>query len=161
LSRRREETFHYSSYGFNLLGVAVERATNSRFASAVRRTADAASPQRDDSRPPARRWHPLLRVTGARRAEPAPRIDLSDRYPSGGFLSTAEDLVRFAIGITNKSFLHSLSRRCCSYPSGIAPQSRPATAWLRGGKSPVGLVAGHIGNVVGGTAFSLSIPARA
>ena len=44
-------------------------------------------------------------ITGARRAVLAPRVDLSDRYPSGGILSTAEDLVRFGIGVTDPAFM--------------------------------------------------------
>jgi len=154
------ETFHYSSYGFNLLGVAVERATNSRFASAVH--AALLTPLRlrrtTVGRPPAGGTR-FYEVTGARRAEPAPRIDLSDRYPSGGFLSTAEDLVRFAIGITSKSFLDSKSQAMLF--SSQRNRGGEQTGYGFGfevGKSPVGLVAGHIGNVVGGTAFLLIHP---
>jgi CubicO group peptidase (beta-lactamase class C family) len=154
------ETFHYSSYGFNLLGVAVERATNSRFASAVH--AALLTPLRltrtTVGRPPAGGTR-FYEVTGARRAEPAPRIDLSDRYPSGGVLSTTEDLVRFAIGITNKSFLDSKSQAMLfSSQRNRAGEQTGYGFGFEVGASPVGLVAGHIGNVVGGTAFLLIHP---
>jgi serine beta-lactamase-like protein LACTB len=94
--------FHYSSYGFNLLGAAVERATDSDFRGAVGSTLLRPLAMRSTSvgRPPAGGTR-FYEVTGARRAVPAPRVDLSDRYPSGGFLSTAEELVRFGVGITN------------------------------------------------------------
>jgi serine beta-lactamase-like protein LACTB, mitochondrial len=154
------ETFHYSSYGFNLLGMAVERATNSRFASAVH--AALLTPLRLSGttvgRPPVGGTR-FYEVTGARRAEPALRIDLSDRYPSGGFLSTAEDLVRFGVGITNKSFLDPQSQAMLF--SSQRDRAGEQTGYGFGfelGESPVGLVAGHTGNVVGGTAFVLIHP---
>jgi serine beta-lactamase-like protein LACTB len=154
------ETFHYSSYGFNLLGMAVERATNSRFASAVH--AALLTPLRLSGttvgRPPVGGTR-FYEVTGARRAEPALRIDLSDRYPSGGFLSTAEDLVRFGAGITNKSFLDPQSQAMLfSSQRNRAGEQTGYGFGFELGESPVGLVAGHTGNVVGGTAFVLIHP---
>jgi serine beta-lactamase-like protein LACTB, mitochondrial len=98
-------------------------------------------------------------VTGGRRARPAPRIDLSDRYPSGGFLSTADDLVRFGIGVTDPGFLDADSRGLL-FTSQKLPGGR-LTGYGFGfevGESPVGPVAGHTGNVVGGTAFLLLHP---
>ena len=90
---------------------------------------------------------------------PAPRIDLSDRYPSGGFLSTAEDLVRFGVGITNKSFLDSQSQAMLfSSQRNRAGEQTGYGFGFEVGESPVGLVAGHTGNVVGGTAFLLIHP---
>jgi serine beta-lactamase-like protein LACTB, mitochondrial len=98
-------------------------------------------------------------VTGARHARPAPRIDLSDRYPSGGFLSTADDLVRFAIGVTNPSFLDAHSQALLF--TSQRTRAGEATGYGFGfevGESPVGPIAGHTGNVVGGTAFILIHP---
>jgi serine beta-lactamase-like protein LACTB, mitochondrial len=154
------DEFHYSSYGFNLLGAAVETVTGTDFANAVSATL---------LRPLGMTWTAVGRppvggtsfyeVTGARRAVPAPRIDLSDRYPSGGFLSTAEDLVRFGIGITNVRFLDQRSQAML-FTSQRAGSGEP-TGYGFGfevGNSPVGPVAGHTGNVVGGTSFILIQP---
>ena len=101
-------------------------------------------------------------VTGRRRAVPAPYIDLSDRYPSGGFLSTAEDLVRLGIGVTNPAFLDDRSRALL-FTSQRTRAGEP-TGYGFGfevGESPVGPVAGHTGNVVGGTAGLLIHPGTA
>jgi serine beta-lactamase-like protein LACTB, mitochondrial len=98
-------------------------------------------------------------VTSSRRAVPAPRIDLSDRYPSGGFLSTAEDLVRFGIGVTRAGFLDDRSRALL-FTSQRTRAGRP-TGYGFGfevGESLVGPGVGHTGNVVGGTAFILIHP---
>ncbi len=100
------EQFHYSSYGFNLLGAAVETTTSSRFGPAVNAALLRPLGMKRTSvgRPPTGGTR-FYEVTERRRAVAAPYIDLSDRYPSGGFLSTAEDLVRLGIGVTNPAFL--------------------------------------------------------
>jgi serine beta-lactamase-like protein LACTB, mitochondrial len=154
------DEFHYSSYGFNLLGAAVETATGTDFADAVVATLLAPLGMKRTSvgRPPVGGTR-FYEVTGARRAVPAPRIDLSDRYPSGGFLSTADDLVRFGIGITNDAFLDPRSQALL-FTSQRTRAGKP-TGYGFGfevGDSPVGSVVGHTGNVVGGTAFILIHP---
>jgi serine beta-lactamase-like protein LACTB, mitochondrial len=160
LVARPGERFHYSSYGFNLLGAAIERATGADYGAAV--TAALLRPlgmsQTSIGRPPLGGTR-FYEVTTGRRAVAAPRIDLSDRFPSGGFLSTAEDLVRFGNVITGGRFLSSPSRALL-FTSQRTAAGRP-TGYGFGfevGQSPVGPVAGHIGNVVGGTAFILIHP---
>jgi serine beta-lactamase-like protein LACTB len=152
--------YHYSSYGFDLLGAAVERASGANFADAVGQ--ELLTPLHMQATTVGHRLRDASRfyeVTGARRARPAPRIDLSDRYPSGGFLSTADDLVRFAIGVTNPSFLDARSQALLF--TSQRTRAGEATGYGFGfevGDSPVGPVAGHTGNVVGGTAFLLIHP---
>ena len=148
------EEFYYSSYGFNLLGAAVETATSSRFGEAV--TATVLQPlgmkRTSVGRPPMGGTR-FYEVTGRRRAIAAPFIDLSDRYPSGGFLSTAEDLVRLGLGVTDPAFLSDRSRTLLF--TSQRTRAGEATGYGFGfevGESPVGPVAGHTGNVVGGTA---------
>jgi CubicO group peptidase (beta-lactamase class C family) len=148
------EEFHYSSYGFNLLGAAVETATGSTFGPAVSATVlqPLGMERTTVGRSPIGRTR-FYEVTGRRRAVPAPFIDLSDRYPSGGFLSTAEDLVRLGLGVTSPTFLEDRSRALLF--TSQRTQAGEATGYGFGfevGESPVGPVVGHTGNVVGGTA---------
>ena len=154
------EELHYSSYGFNLLGAAVETATSSRFGQAV--TASVLQPlgmKRTSVGRPAIGGTRFYEVTRRRRAVPAPFIDLSDRYPSGGFLSTAEDLVRLGLGVTSPMFLDDRSRALLF--TSQRTRAGEATGYGFGfevGESPVGPVAGHTANVVGGTAGLLIHP---
>jgi serine beta-lactamase-like protein LACTB, mitochondrial len=148
------EQFNYSSYGFNLLGAAVETTTSSTFGQAV--TAAVLRPlgmrRTSIGRPPTGGTR-FYEVTGSRRAVASPYIDLSDRYPSGGFLSTAEDLVRLGVGVTRPGFLGDRSRALLF--TSQRTQAGEPTGYGFGfevGESPVGPVAGHTGNVVGGTA---------
>jgi serine beta-lactamase-like protein LACTB len=154
------ESYHYSSYGFNLLGAAAEAASGMSYSEALggrvlqplRMNATAVG---DATRARTR----FYEVTSARRAVSAPRVDLSDRYPAGGVLSTAEDLVRFGIGITDPAFmtpasqtlLFTTQRTRAGEPTGYG-------FGFEVGNSPIGPIAGHTGNVVGGTAFLLIHP---
>ena len=152
--------FHYSSYGFNLLGAAVERAAGADFGAAVMATLlrPLGMSRTSVGRPPLGGTR-FYEVTPRRRAVAAPRIDLSDRLPSGGFLSTAEDLVRFGTGVTGRRFLSSASRALLFTSQRTAAGRQTGYGFgFELGRSPVGPVAGHIGNVVGGTAFILIHP---
>lgn len=151
------ERFSYSSYGFNLLGAVLESAAGKPFAVAVAETLLAPLQMKrtrlDDGRAGRGRSR-FYEVTSSRRAVPAPRVDLSNRFPSGGFLSTAEDLIRFGLGVTDRTFV-SEEMQALLFTSQRTSSGRP-TGYGFGfevGAGPFGPVAGHTGNVVGGTAF--------
>lgn len=152
--------FSYSSYGFNLLGAAVESAAGSSFAKAVQQTLLRPLRLRQTTvGGRARGGTRFYEVTNDRHAVSAPPIDLSDRYPSGGFLSTAEDLVRLGLGVTDRRFLHTSSQELLF--TSQHTRDGAATGYGFGFEihpSPFGVVAGHTGNVVGGTAFVLIHP---
>jgi CubicO group peptidase (beta-lactamase class C family) len=83
----------------------------------------------------------------------APPIDLSDRLPAGGFLSTAEDLARFGIALTDGTLVGKET-------AAMMFRSQRTTAGEETGyglgfevhPSPFGLFVGHTGAVAGGTA---------
>lgn len=108
------EAHLYTSIGFNVLGVAAERASELSFAEAVAR--DVTGPLRlADTLID----HPLNVIE--RRSRFYTRFpdgvtrntiwrDSSDYYPSGGMLSTAEDLVRFTAATFDGDWLGPASR---------------------------------------------------
>jgi CubicO group peptidase (beta-lactamase class C family) len=152
--------FSYSSYGFNLLGAAVESAAGMPFAKAVQQTLLGPLGLRQTSVGGLPRGGTrFYEVTNDRRAVSAPPIDLSDRLPSGGFLSSAEDLARLGLGVTDRRFLNAASQKVL-----FTSQRTTAGASTSYGfgfevhPSPFGVAAGHIGNVVGGTSFLLVHP---
>jgi serine beta-lactamase-like protein LACTB len=151
------ERFSYSSYGFNLLGAVVEGAAGKPFATAVQEAVLRRlrmTRTRLDDRVSGRGRARFYEVTSRRKAVPAPRVDLSNRFPSGGFLSTAEDLARFGTGITDRAFMNTEAQSLL-FTSQKTSSGEP-TGYGFGfeiGASPVGRVVGHTGNVVGGTAF--------
>jgi serine beta-lactamase-like protein LACTB, mitochondrial len=86
----------------------------------------------------------------------APPIDLSDRLPAGGFLSTADDLARFGVALTNQTLVGKETER-------MMFRSRRTTAGEETGyglgfevhPSPFGLFVCATGAVDGGTAALL------
>ena len=97
--------YGYSSYGFNLLGAALERAGRASYAQLLRREvlSPLALPHTRLDAPAGRAA--LYEVGADRRPRAAPRVDLSDRYPSGGLLSTAEELARLGSRLGDPDFL--------------------------------------------------------
>lgn len=155
--------FFYSSYGFNLLGAALEGAEQRPYATVMQETLfdplGMASTRPDVTGDSIAGRARFYEITGARTARRAPSVDLSNRYPSGGLLSTAEDLVRFGSGVTNPTFFSAQTRALLF--SSQTTNAGEATQYGFGFEtsgSPVGPFAGHTGNVVGGTAFLLIHP---
>jgi serine beta-lactamase-like protein LACTB, mitochondrial len=152
----------YSSYGFNLVGAAIEAITRARYGNAVgrlvltplgmKRTALDDGQQRNG-------WAALYEVTASRRAQSAPSIDLSNRLPSGGFRSSADDLALFGSRLGDEGFVRRQTQRMLFREQRLADGR--GTGYGLGfevGGTPFGQVVGHTGNVVGGTAFLLASP---
>ncbi|WP_151087566.1 serine hydrolase domain-containing protein [Hymenobacter baengnokdamensis] len=103
--------FFYSSFGWNLLGAVIEGASGEPFLHYMQRAV----------------WQPLGMVyTSGDRADSvssdrsrlyskgsqlAIADDVSYKYPSGGMLSTAEDLVKYGNALLGKAFLTPAQKR--------------------------------------------------
>lgn len=102
--------YRYSSPGYTILGCAIEGATGTSYESFVREhifaPAGMINTIPDDARTPSPSGTAyfskglLYKATGkfARRTG-AQSIDVSDRLPAGGLLSTVDDMMRFAIAL--------------------------------------------------------------
>jgi serine beta-lactamase-like protein LACTB len=101
--------FSYSSYGFNLLGAVVEGASGEEFLAYMSRHVfkplrmTATAPDKNDSLIPNRTRFYDRRAEGG--YSPSPTVDNSYKWGGGGFLSTAEDLVRFGSALLDPGFL--------------------------------------------------------
>jgi CubicO group peptidase (beta-lactamase class C family)/C-terminal processing protease CtpA/Prc len=102
------ERYLYSSYGYNLLGAVLESAAGREFRDLIRREVTGplglggiipSDPNAPDGQP-TYYWR-----ANDGRLEVAPSVDLSDRWPSGGFLATAADLARFGAGVMRSGYL--------------------------------------------------------
>jgi serine beta-lactamase-like protein LACTB len=113
--------YRYSSPGYTLLGCAIEGASGTDYASFIREhilvPAGMTRTTPDDARTPSPggtayfskgRFH---KVTGlfARRTR-ALSIDVSDRLPAGGLVSTVDDMLRFAIAVQYGQLLQPATR---------------------------------------------------
>jgi serine beta-lactamase-like protein LACTB len=102
--------YHYSSLGYTILGCAIEGASGTSYARFTRdhifAPAGMSNTNPEDARTPSAGGTAYFskglfyKLTGkfARRTR-AQSIDVSDRLPAGGLLSTVDDMMRFAIAL--------------------------------------------------------------
>lgn len=95
--------YSYSTYGYNLLGVALEAASHTRFLDYLKENvfapAGMARIRQDDvfAIVPHRSHGYVRRIDGT--LQNCALADTSNKIPGGGFISTADDLVRFVIAL--------------------------------------------------------------
>ena len=124
LVARPGERFAYSSYGFDLLGAALESAAGKPFAAVVRD--EVLAPLRmtrtrlDDGRSTTR----FYEVTEDRKAIRAPRVDLSNRYPPAGSCRPRPTSRGSAAGSPTRTSSTRRRSGCCS-PRNAPPTARP------------------------------------
>src|SRR5215211_2963016 len=104
--------FSYSSFGFVLIGAALEAAARDRYDSLMQRYVLRPSGMTHTSLatkplPSKATFYEVRDDAGYRRAPP---IDLSDRLPAAGYLSTASDLSRFGSLVAGPRLLSPASR---------------------------------------------------
>src|SRR6266571_5210818 len=101
--------YSYSTYGFDLISAVVEGASGEQFLAYMSRHVftplgmTSTAPDKNDSLIPNRTR--FYQRTGSGQFVPAPTVDNSYKWAGGGFLSTAEDLVRFGSAHLSPGYL--------------------------------------------------------
>jgi len=164
LIARPGTVFRYSSWGYTLLSAVVEGASGEDFPSFVKR--HVLEPLRMERTMPEQAGMAASKVAafydllpGGEIAE-APMVDMSPKWAAGGFLSTAEDLVRLGVAYTRTDFLQ---RRTIELL--WTPQSRQfvvgyGMGWMVARDLHLRRAAFHFGATVGGTSFLVVYPDR-
>jgi len=147
--------FSYSSYGYDVIGAALERVSGRDFASLMREAVLSPAHMHDTTLATAPRAarSTFYAVQDSGGVRVAPPIDLSDRLPAGGFLSTADDLARFGVALTDGTLVGKEA-------AAMMFRSQRTTGGDETGyglgfevhPSPFGLFVSHTGAVDGGTA---------
>jgi serine beta-lactamase-like protein LACTB, mitochondrial len=159
--------FSYSSYGYNLLGIVIEGASGKDYISYMKEQIftpldmQNTLPDQPDTNLPMRATFYEDLPSGLRVAPP---IDNSYKYPSGGFLSTAEDLVRFTMGLTDGHFLKPETLELLITP--ICPECTAFAGEREGDyamgwqveQNFLGRAAFHVGAAVGSSAALMMLP---
>ena len=153
----------YSSYGFNLLAAVMEAASGQEYRELIR----------GEVTRPLGMTHTMVEASLAPGQSPvgfyvkkqgvlarADRVDLSDRWPSGGFLSTSVDLARFGAGILRSSYLSDAMRTELFTSQKLADgtATRVGLAWRVATDSAGRRFVHHGGEAMGGRAFLLVYP---
>jgi CubicO group peptidase (beta-lactamase class C family) len=155
--------FLYSTYGYSLVGAAVEAASGMRFADYVL----------ENILTPAHMDHTRIddiyavipnrargyRHTASGGIENCALADTSNKIPGGGFISTAEDLVRFAIAVERGQLVSGTTRARMFTPARLrdgrlAPYGLGWAIVRRGGRNWVG----HSGAQPGVSTYLLAAP---
>lgn len=155
------EKYAYSSYGFNVIGAVIERVTGQRFDAALRDLVFQPLNMRDTSlseTPNAAQWY-VKANDGT--ISVAPEVDLSDRWPSGGIVSTARDLARFGIGMTRSGFLSKTASETmfASQKTNDGKETNVGIAWRMAKDADGVMFVHHGGEAMGARAFILIYPA--
>jgi CubicO group peptidase (beta-lactamase class C family) len=150
--------FSYSSYGYDVIGAALEHVSGRDFASLMREAVLAPAGMRGTTPATAPRGARTtfyeLENSGAVRVSPP--IDLSDRLPAGGFLSTADDLARFGVALTDGTLVgKETAAKMFRSQRTTAGEKTGYGLGLEVHPSPFGLFVSHTGAVAGGTAALL------
>lgn len=113
--------YRYSSFGYNLIGAVVEKVTGVPFTVAMRDCLMDPLQLRetvpDDYRNIVAQRTAFYVLDEQNQVHNAPAVDNSDLWPAGGYLSTAEDVVRFADAVVNGHFLKPQTRESMLMPA--------------------------------------------
>jgi CubicO group peptidase (beta-lactamase class C family) len=156
--------FNYSSYGFNLLSAAIESASGQDFLSYMQANVFApfglvhTTPDLNSQIVEQRARFYELPKDGS--VENAPYVDNSYKWAGGGFLSTAEDLVRFGSALLQPGILNaqSLKTMFTSQKTTAGEETGYGIGWGVA-KTPSGQrIFEHAGGSVGGTSQLIVYP---
>jgi CubicO group peptidase (beta-lactamase class C family) len=156
--------FSYSSYGYNLVSAVVESAAGEEFLSYMQghvfaplglvHTAADHNTQIVEQRS---RFYELAKDG---HAENAPYVDNSYKWAGGGFLSTAEDLVRFGSALLQPGLLKAATLKTMFTPqkTKTGETTEYGIGWFIHKSQSGKLVYEHAGGSVGGTSQLMLYP---
>lgn len=156
--------YFYSSFGYNLLSAIIEGASGKDFLTYMRdeifQPLNASNTTSDQ-----RSFLTLNRTNFYERGKQtqilnAPYVDPSYKWAGGGFLSTAEDLVRFGAAHLETDFLKSntLSLLFTSQKTNDGKETGVGLGWRIGKDWQGRRILHHAGNIAGGRAILMLYP---
>jgi serine beta-lactamase-like protein LACTB len=155
--------YFYSSYGFNLLGAVLEAAAGQPFPELLRREVLSPLGLRQTALEPSGRLSERQAQSYSKDSagyQLSPVVDLSDRWPSGGIVSTAEDLAKFGLGVFTSGYLPDSVRALffTSQRTTSGSLTQVGLGWRIARDSLGRQYLHHGGSSMGGRAFLLVYP---
>jgi len=160
------EEFSYTTYGYVVLGLLIERASGMTYAEYVRQhifekagmeNTFVIGETMDEGRVSS-----LYSSNGKGKISSDDQTDLSDRIPGGGILSTANDVLLFANAIINNELISEESFKALITNSGAKKEGNPyGMGWYLYGVNPtLGNTIGHTGGQAGCSAQLFVFPEK-
>jgi CubicO group peptidase (beta-lactamase class C family) len=158
------EKMQYSSYGYVVVGCAIEGASHATFTSYIQQAVFtpagmSATVPDDPARIIPHRARGYEKTTGGT-LENAPAFDPSDRLPGGGWLSTSEDLVRFADAVMSGKLVLQAALEQMWTPLTVEPDGNGYGLGWSVSKLDGHRLVGHNGGQVGASTCLKLIPDR-
>ncbi len=156
--------YHYSSFGYVLLGAVIEGASKQNYADYMREAVlkplgmESTVPDSNRSIVEWRSRGYSQEDNGA--LSNGPYLDTSDRLPAGGYLSSVDDLVKFGLEHTTPSALPAQEYELLFTPQETSGGVKTGVGfgWRIGTDSQGRPIFHHGGDTVGGRAFLLIYP---
>ena len=155
--------YAYSSYGYNLLGAALERAAGKEFRAIIADEVTTPLQLRsvlasDSSQLPNEASY--YSAGADRTRTEAPFVDLSDRWPSGGYVATAADLALLGSSVFANGYLSPAARTLLLTPmqTSDGKSTGVGLGWRVATDSHGRRIAHHGGESMGSRAFLLAYP---
>lgn len=158
--------FDYSSYGFNLLSAAIEKACGGDFLSCMHELVFAPLSLRSTTEDqPSDIIEQRSRFYNHAKDKPlqnAPYVDNSYKWAGGGFLSSTEDLVRFGDALLEPGYLkkESLAFLFTPQKTKSGEETSYGMGWFVGKSESGQRIYQHSGGSVGGTSQLIIYPER-
>lgn len=157
--------FNYSTYGYNLLALAMESATSLSFEELMAREVFHPIGMNltsfDGLHPPDNKNSAIPYLLIGDSLLEAPAADLSDRYAGGGYISTPADLVKFGNALIGHALLTDQSKAALWTPVPLENGSMNPEFYALGfrvGQDDLGRFVHHGGLSIGGYSFLLIYP---
>ena len=156
--------FNYSSYGYNLLSAVVESASGEDFLAYMRGRVfgplGLVHTVADQNRSIVEQRSRFYEIPEGGPLENAPYVDNSYKWAGGGFLSTAEDLVRFGSTLLEPGFLKAdtLKTMFASQKTKAGAETGYGIGWGVGKSKSGKAIYEHSGGSVGGTSQLIIYP---
>jgi serine beta-lactamase-like protein LACTB len=156
--------YHYSTYGYNLLGAVLEAAAGKSYAALledeVARPLELLRTRLEPDTGPAESQALPYTKGNDGKYQPSHQVDLSDRWPAGGVTSSAEELARFGLGVFSPGYLPDSVRTILLTPQHTADGTAiPVGLGWRIARDSLGRRYVHHGGAsTGGRAFILVYP---
>lgn len=160
------EAFHYSTYGYVLLGHVIEKVSGMPYGDYLKTyiwdPAGMASTGIEPGGQRMRNGSQLYHKDAKERITPAERTNLSDRVPGGGVYSTAGDLLRFGDAVLDERLITGATfRMMLEDPKLKTGGNGYGLGWYLYGENPLhGNVVGHNGAQTGASTFLMLLPDR-
>jgi len=155
--------YSYSSYGWNLISAAIENAAETPFLDYVEKTVfeplEMTNTQAEHSNQEIEDLVTFYIQTLGKNMR-APKVDNSYKWAGGGFISTAEDVIKFGIAHLSESYLETttLKEWTTSQTTKDGKATNYGIGWRSGKDKKDRAWYGHSGGSVGGTSMLLIYP---